>query len=356
MIDEINHIIYTDYSTLFGKFATCKELARLASIRGYRLNREDPKLSFGHAIHAGWAAYYDALAGGFHDAQGKWHSFNNDPNDGEVPSPLVRAQAAFLRDLKINEDGSAALPTTLESDERRSIERGLALLDAYIYRWRHEPYSNILRPDGSPLVEIGFQFPLAQFQEWQIVYVGYIDRIMLNNATQRPTNFEGKTTTRSIPQKKKEVKPNHQITGYYRPANEIAAKLGLPEVKETVWDIMFISDRAPNSAKGLNDRFWNYGIDTTKDFDRTTTSRSHTDLTEFLFDAEQWAVEYARYVLSDLPRWPRTAPGPCHNYGGCVFRERCALNVEPEREASYMEMNFKVDRWEPWKKIVATEE
>lgn len=348
MIDEANHIIYVDYSTL-AKFQACKELARLGSVRGYRLDRQDPKLAFGHAIHAGWAAYYDALAGGFHDTSGHWHQFTSLDN----PTPLVRAQAAFLRDLHVNDDGSTALPVTLESDERRSIERGLALLDAYIHRWRNEPYTNILRLDGSPLVEVGFQFPLARYQEYDIIHVGYIDRIMLNAATERPVNFEGKTTTRAISQKKKEVKPNHQITTYYKPANDITAKLGLPEVVETMWDIMFISDRAPNTAKGLTDRFWNYGIDTTKDFDRTTTTRSHTDLTEFLFDAEQWALEYAKYVLSDIPRWPRTAPGPCHNYGGCVFRERCSLNIEPEREASYMSTNFKVDKWEPWRRIVA---
>lgn len=354
MIDEANHRIYVDYSTL-AKFQACKELARLGSFQGYRLQAHDPKLAFGHAIHAGWAAYYDALAGGFHDAEGKWHMYGYIEGNEPHKAPLIRAQAAFLRDLHVNADGSTVLPVTLESDERRSVERGLALLDAYIYRWRYEPYSNILRADGSPLVEVGFQFPLARYQEYDIIYVGYIDRIMMNNATQRPVNFEGKTTTRSILQKKKEVKPNHQITGYYKPANTLVASLGLPEVKETVWDIMFISDRAANSTKGLTDRFWNYGIDTAKDFDRTTTMRSHADVTEFLFDAEQWALEYSKWVLSGIPRWPRTAPGPCHNYGGCVFRERCSLNLQPEAEPSFMDMNFKVDRWEPWKRIVEAE-
>lgn len=352
MTDEARKIIYVDYSTLFGKFAECKELGRLSGVMGYRLQREDPKLSFGHAIHAGWAAYYDALAGGFHDVNGKWQSFCQEQNVLDTTSPLVRAQAAFLRDLKIDFTGKLSLPITLESEERRSVERGLALLDAYIYRWRNEPYSNILREDGSPLVEVGFKFYLAHYQEYEIWYAGYIDRIMLNSATQRPAIVEGKTTTRSLSQKMQEVKPNAQITGYFPPANTIVQKLGFPEVKDCIWDIMFISDRRPDTNKGLYDRFRNYGIDTTKDFGRTPTMRSHMDITEFLFDAEQWALEYAKWLLSGIPRWPRTAPGPCHNYGGCMFRDRCTLNIEPEAEASYMSMKFKVEKWEPWKRII----
>lgn len=345
IVDRELRRIYVDYST-GSRFQACKELARLGSVMGYRPNKRDPKLDFGHAIHAGWAAYYDALAGGYHDRDGKWHKFTS------PEKPLHAAQAAFLRDLKVNEDGTTVLPVTLESQERRSIERGLALLDAYIYRWRKEPYENILREDGSPLVEVGFQFPLARYQEYDIICVGYIDRIMLNSMMQRPAIVEGKTTTRSIKAKVREVKPNAQITTYFKPALDLCASLGLSEVKECVWDIMFISDRRPDPAKGLLDRFWNYGINVDEDFARATTQRSRTDITEFLFDAEEWAVEYAKWLLSDVARWPRTTPGPCHQYAGCMFRNRCSLNIDPDAEASYMANDFIVDRWEPWAKIM----
>jgi len=345
MIDEKNKIIYYDFST-GAVHQACKEKARLGNVMGWRLQRDDPKLSFGHAIHAGWAAYYDALAGGFHSDDGKWYNFSID-----VP-PIVHAQAAFLRDLKVNDDGSTTLPITLESEERRSIERGLALLDAYIYRWRNEPYVNILREDGSPLVEVGFQFPLAQYGEYTLVYVGYIDRIMLNSATQRPIIIEGKTTTRALSQYIEQAKPNSQITGYFKPANTIVTALGLPEIKECVWDCMFISDRKPDMSKALLDRFWAYGIDTVKDFARQTTTRSRTDVSEFLVDAEAWALDYAAWLMSGSRRWPRTAPGACHQYGGCQFRQRCSLNLDEAEEASYMATFFKVDKWEPWRKIV----
>jgi PD-(D/E)XK nuclease superfamily len=343
MIDERNRIIYYDHSG-GATFQACKEKHRLAYFMGWQPTREDYKLSFGHAIHAGWAAYYDALAGGFRAPDGSWNL---------VPDiePVTAAQAAFLRDLRINADGTT-LPLTLESEERRSIERGLALLRTYIRKWKSEPYANILRPDGSPLTEVGFQFHLADYAGYRIVHVGIIDRIMQNVMTGRPTIVEGKTTTQSISQFIQQVKPNNQITTYFKPANEMAARLGFSEIRECLWDVMFISDRKPDLEKGLHSPGWAYGIDIDKDFARTTTTRSRTDISELLVDAESVAIDYAKWMLSGIRRWPRTT-GACHMYGGCQFRRRCSLNLDEVEEQAYMaSSDFTTRKWEPWRKIV----
>lgn len=346
MIDEATHTIYVDYSTL-AVLKACKRKCQLGNVIGWRHRVTDPKLSFGHAFHAGWAGYYDALAGGWHDRDGTWHNFRELAEftafGTVVVNSLNAAKAAFLRDLGYND---AQLPVSLESDDRRSIERGLALLEAYIYKWRAEPYENILRPDGSPLVEVGFQYPIAQFGEWRIVMVGTIDRAMRKVSNGAPVIFEGKTTTTGLSQFVLQRKPNDQITGYFPGLTSILNE----RITECVWDCVFISDRRPDMTKSMRERFWMYGIDIEKDFARQTTSRSALDISEFRIDLEEWALEYAKWLTSGKVRWPKTAPGACHMYGGCQFRDRCSLNIDNEEE--YMSMNFEIKKWEPWRRIV----
>jgi len=339
MIDHEKKIIYVDYSTL-AAFKSCKELARLGYQRHFQLRKQKESLSFGHAFHAGWAAYYNALAGFHYDTiQRSWHLTPS----GASPTRL--AQIAFLRDLKI--EGNE-IPVTIESSERRNLERGFAMLEAYITRYQNEPYDNILDAEGHPMTELGFQFPLTQFDSYQVVYCGHIDRLMMNRNVRRPTIFEGKTTTQSLNVYILSCIPNDQVTGYFVKVKDMFEK----EVMECVWDCVFISSRKPDMAKALTDRFWMYGVDITNDFKRQTTSRSRRDITRFLTDAEAWALDYCKWLTSGTREWPRTAPGACHKYGGCQFRNRCSLNLDTEEEENrYMEMNFQVKEWDPTKGI-----
>jgi PD-(D/E)XK nuclease superfamily protein len=339
MIDEKNKIIYIDHSTK-AVLQACHEKCRLGNVKGYRLKEARASaLDFGHAFHAAIAGYYDALAGGYHDADGKWYKFG--PHHEPI-SPLNRAQAAFLRDLQFND---AQLPVSLESDERRSIERGLALIEAYLYRWRNEPYENLVNTDGSTMTEVGFRIYLTTFGDYEVWYVGYIDRLMRSMATGRPVIFETKTTTQGLSSYILQCKPNDQITGYFGPAQAL-----FPDIKECVWDCVFISDRNSDMQKALMDRFWMYGIDVKKDFARQTTSRTSFDISEWRIDTEYWALEYCKWLTSGITRWPRTAPGACHAFGGCMFRNRCNMNLEDETE--FMNSFYRIEKWEPWKKIV----
>ena len=111
IVNEETKTIYVDYSML-SAFKKCKELERLGYERGYQPKVRRAALDFGHAFHAAIAAYYNALAGWHFDtAEGKWSEL------GLGTSPTQRAQAAFLRDMKIE---GATLPVSLESEERRS--------------------------------------------------------------------------------------------------------------------------------------------------------------------------------------------------------------------------------------------
>lgn len=366
MIDEKNKTIYIDNTTR-ARFQSCKEKQRLEGVLGYRTKEAKASLSFGHAFHAAWEAYYDALAGGWHDEEGNWNTFDEqqkpDPFwDGkselaytDKTTPLERAQAAFLRDLGHTE---AKLPVGLESEERRSLERGLYLVEAYIYRWSKEPYENLLI-NGIPQTEVGFKYFITKWEDYDVYYVGYIDRIMYNKMTQRPVIFECKTTTMALSQYVQQAKPNHQITGYFPAAQNLVdnlkehnqAELLAGNVTEAVWDCVFISDRRPDMQKALSQRWFAYGIDIDKDFARQVTMRSGSDITEFLIELEEDVQEYCRWMTSTKSRWPRST-GACHSYGGCQFRNRCMVNLDQEQEKQFMDSFFKVERWEPWKKIV----
>lgn len=354
MVDHSARRVYVDNSILSAHRA-CRERARLRCTIGYRPVVQRPALAFGHAFHAAVAAYYDALAGGYFDEGRQWHRF---AEGHDTPAVLI-AQAAFLRDLKI--EGNT-LPVTLESAERRSIERGLALVDAYITRWKDEPYVSCLDKRGAPLTEVGFQFYLTSLEGYDIYYVGVIDRIMLNLSTTRPVLFETKHTTQALSQYIKRCKPNHQITGYFKGARFHGVgidpdRLVFPGIRECVWDISYLSDRQPNISKSMGSdplaRFWAYGIDARNDFDRQTTMRSTTDIEEFTIDAEADAIDYVKWLLSGTRRWPRVAGDACHAYGGCEFRDRCAMNFEDEDEAArWMSERFIIKPWNPLERMV----
>lgn len=341
-IDESTKRIYLDFSTR-STFQACKEKARLQNVLGNRLIDRSGSLplDFGHAFHAAVAAYYDWQAGGFF-TDGVWHQFP----EGARPSGTRVAQAAFMQDLK---DQGSDLPIAIESNERRSLERGIMLVEAYIERWKNEPYENILDKNGAPLTEIYFEVPVAQYGDWTIWYCGTIDRIMMHIFTKRPRIFETKTTSQSLKVFPEQRKPNHQVTGYFKIAWALMAESfpDLPMITDAVWDCIFISKRAPDTSKALKERFWMWGIDAREDFARVDTSRSKTDVSEFLIDLEADAIDFAKWLMSGIERWPRSAPGACHTYGGCAFRNVCATNGAPEILNTF----FEVKPWNPRKKL-----
>jgi len=349
-IDESQKRIYIDHSTR-ATFQACKDKARLSNVLGHHLIDRSVSipLDFGHAFHAGVAAYYDCLAGGFFDSDGNWHKHIINSR----PSPTRIAQAAFMQDIK---NQGSNLPIAIEGSEARSLERGVMLIEAYIERWKNEPYENILDRQGRPLTEIYFEISIARWGDWDIYYCGTIDRIMMHILTHRPRIFETKTTTIGLTSKSdrgggfiEQRKPNHQVTGYFKIAWALMLKEfpDLPEIRDAVWDCIFISKRQPDTSKSLKQRFWMWGIDIESDFARQDTARSKTDVTEFLIDLEADAVDFAKWLMSGAQHWPKAGGFTCHVFGGCAFRNYCATNDAPEILSTF----FEVKPWNPRKKL-----
>lgn len=315
---ETDDVIYFDYSIL-STFRHCNEKSRLAYEKHYQSKTTAPPLDFGGAFHAGVAGLNIAVAKNMSD-------------------PLLYAKNEFLNELRVR---GGSLPINMEGEERRSVERGIRLLECYWWKYQNELYEQIMVGD-KPWVEIGFSVFVMEWHGKPVMFVGRIDAIKRSRTTGRYTIFETKTTTSGLSYYIQQVKPNHQITGYHWVCQEL---LGL-DVRETIWDCVFVSDRKPDIMKG---EWMEYGIDPEKDFSRTMTTRTPTDVEEFLFDLQFVITEYLRLRDMNLRRWTRNAPGACHQYGGCVFREVCRTNMNQ----TLIDSNFRVERWEPWRGITA---
>lgn len=311
--------IWLDYSTL-STFQTCQEKARLAYENGFRSLIEPPPLSFGRAIHAGVETFW-RLSG------------------ESRPYRIDQACHAFLKSARTNDN----LPTDIEADEKRSLDRGIALIEAYCQRYETDVYENVPSFDANkPYVEVGFAVHLLDYRDKSgvmhpVMYVGRIDRIMRSRVTCKFAIFEVKTTSRGLYTYQNSVKPNHQITGYYFGAKTL---LGEDTQVEGVYvDAIFVSSRQPSKK-------FPTGVDIDEDFGRFFTQRSQGDVEDWLHDMQTTALTLLQLkdVAGILDPWPRNAPTACSMYGGCQYRELCALR----NDSSYRERMFKVERWEPW--------
>jgi hypothetical protein len=217
------------------------------------------------------------------------------------------------------------------------------MLDAYLERWKNDRYTNILDGAGRPLVEVSFRFKIGLFFingiEYEIWYCGTIDRLMAN-ASGNPVIFETKTTTQGLSQFILQCKPNDQVTRYFR-----GAKQYVPRVQEAVWDCAFISSRQPDMAKAMRSRHWLYGVDVNADFARVTTNRSEDEVSESLENLRETAQEYCQWAFSGKEWWPQTAPGACHSYGGCWFRDVCTKSRE--NRPAMLASRYTIQKWDP---------
>lgn len=310
------NVIFVDHSTL-ATVGICQEKGRLAYVEHLQPLVVGPPLVFGTAFHAAVAAYYTAISKKLSSSE--CHQ---------------QAQAAFLKEIR--EAGPDALPLSADSEEKRSIERGLYLIEAYIKKWA--PYDvnweDVIRPDtGEPYIEVGFA---VYFMDWHgipVVFVGKEDRIRRNRIDGNIYVWETKTTSGAVSYYVQQVRPNHQLTGYKWATQEL---LGL-NVAGVILDVVHISDRK------VGGKFPN-GIDIEKDFGRVETRRSPTDVEEFLYDLRLKTTEYLTLKESGQKRWIREAPAACYMYGGCHFRDICNSNLNPTIIAS----KYRIRRWEPW--------
>jgi len=312
-------VLFIDFST-YSTYSMCKEKDRLAHILHLRPVIEEKPLSYGHAIHAGIAELR---------------------RKGDIDA----AVQAYVQDLI---DAGSSLPISIEDDERRSVERGEALIRAYAQRWHGEPYEVYRGSDGEPYCEIGFAMYFMDWHGRPVMLAGRMDWIARSTIDQRAYQFDLKTTTSNVPQQLKQVRPNHQFTIYTLAAKTILSL----DLAGSYMDVVYISDRKPAVKGGP---WMQLGVDIDKDFGRQPTHRSATDIDEMMFDLIETTRERLtwqdRLESGEISRWPRNAPGACFQYGGCRYLDICSTNCNPNIIAT----NYVIKPWLPWQELVKKE-
>ena len=214
-----DEVIYVDNSIL-SSFNLCPEKGRLAFVEHWKPNKVALALDFGSCFHAAIQAYYEAII----------------INKGQSEEAVNLAEIGFIKEWKAR---GGSLPTQLDNDddEKRSLERGIWMVKAYIARWKDEPYVNVVNEStGKSFTEIGFAVFLM---EWlrngklvPVMYVGRWDRIMRSRLDNRLYIFEVKTTSQGLTYYVLQVKPNHALTGYVYAARELFDL----DIAGVVWD------------------------------------------------------------------------------------------------------------------------
>jgi hypothetical protein len=283
-------------------FRDCHEKDRLRYVELLVPKQKETKRSFGTAFHAAVETYYNTES-------------------------IEESERAFVKIAKESD-----MPVNMDEDDARTQERGIALFHAWLEKWQHEPFKLVRGPDGKPYTEKRFSIHLFDYRGHPVLYSGTIDYI--TEAGGRIYIPDVKTTRRSLSSFQKSMRPNHALTGYYVGAKTILGD----RVFAVGYDAIFISERKPNPKKG---GWWAFGIDIEKDFMRSFTTRSQTDVDVWYDLVCEDTMDLIRCMESGREPWSMNAPTACWRYGRCEYLDICFHN----RDKIVIESGYTRSEW-----------
>lgn len=314
----------------------CPRKYQYAILEGWRPKHQAPPLYFGGLFHK-CLEIYDALR-----AQGTDH----DAAQLQAVIAAMRRTAAYepvlVRDpegdmeLVDQESGEVVKASIRErcvlwiSDDpnrsRRSLVRSIIW---YTEHFKHDALRTFTFPDGTPAVELSFQFalPMSTPEGDPYLYVGHIDKIA--EMAGQLWNVERKHTKNTLSSSYfANYSPNSQVSGY-----SFAGKVVLSRpVSGTIVD-------ATQVAVDFNRHM------------RHIASRNQDQLDEWLMNTCHW-IRLAEH-FSEIDYWPMNEES-CHKYSGCQFREVCSKS--PGSRAGWLEAKFVRNPWNPLKARTPGEE
>jgi PD-(D/E)XK nuclease superfamily len=170
---------------------TCLRKAQYALKRNLRREGESDALTFGTAIHAALAAFY------------------NGQRDLEYIHKIFEHEAKPLAHL---------------DNDKRSIANGKKILERYVATYENDPWT-VYYDDKGPFIERSFELPLTS----KVTVHGTIDCILKNTETGELVVCDHKTTS-TVSDLINRVKPNLQFSIYAWAANQ----LGIPVTRVMV--------------------------------------------------------------------------------------------------------------------------
>lgn len=255
---------------------TCRKKAFYALKVGARPDTESSALLFGSALHKALEAFY-------------------------ITPPECRS-LQFVTDTFVDY-ASATKLAELPSDDKRSIKNGQKIIEKYFQVYASDPWVTVVDKRG-PVVERSFEFKADNYDG--LYLHGQIDALMQNTETGEVVVVDHKTSSSLGSDFMNRIKPNLQFSTYAWAANKMGFNVGRVMVN---------------------------GIQVAKtktDLVRVFTERTKEDFREM----EETFFEARRlYHYSDTYNtWPLNSLA-CSHWGGCPYREVCALPEAQRKNA-----------------------
>ena len=242
------------------------------------------------------------------------------------------------------------------AEENRTVQRGND-----VCMWYYKIYSperariKVFELGGKAMTEIPFAFVLGKDGEgWTYIYTGRIDRVEHRDGNQIWVS-DLKHTTWGNPEASsdkfgKQIRPNDQLTGYAAAWREIFGER--PKFLEH--DIVFVGTPRKKDDKGnfkIPKKVREAGSEAelrwiaNVGFGKFPTSRSDDDIDDWWQNAWKEGCRMRRlwqqYHINDWTK--RTSQ--CMSYGGCEFRDLCALTSKVELVVNEL---YVVSHWSPF--------
>lgn len=277
------------------KLKTCPRLYQLSIIEGWRHKAPSYHLAFGIAYHKALETYAHSRA------QGASHT----------TATLDAVHAALL------------CPSWEETDSKKTRETLVRTIVWYLDHYKASPYKTIIMQDGTPAVELHFQFPVdiqtTAGETFQLC--GHLDNVVTNGT--------------------EELIHDPKTTGMQLNSNYAAQYL--LDDQMTIYTIAGqVAFARP--VKGVLIDAAQVAV-TMSRFSRFPVHRTQAQLDTWLQDLQFWLRIAESCHSADY--WPKNEASCNGRFGGCVFRDVCSKH--PSVQPNFLHADFKQEPWDPSK-------
>jgi hypothetical protein len=291
-------------STSLGAFKRCPRYYEHSIIRGLTTREQSVHLVFGSFFHEAAEHYHRLRAA---------HAEHEDALAEVLLTLLKRTW-----DTRLNRPWSSGHA----EKNRMSLLRAVCwYLEQFFGEGKTDPLKTVLLANGQPAVELSFRFLSGlkcESSGEDFFICGHMDRVVEYGGELLIADI--KTTTRGLgPWFFNSFTPGNQFTLYCVAGSVITQG----RINGLVVDGVQIS------ATGA-------------DFQRQQVPRPQEILDQWVYDLQRWLSYMEQCALEGY--WPQNDTA-CSHYGGCPYREICAL--APSQQENFIRGNFTRRTWDP---------
>ena len=290
-------------ATSLGKLKTCPRKYFYELVQGWQTRKESVHLTFGKALHAALEIY------------DKERAKENDHKTAQRKT--LTAALEWCGGYDENE----VYRKWQSEDKYKGPYTLLRSILWYTELHKDDQAQTVILRDGTPAVELQFQFALPEFYAPdgnEYILCGHIDRIVdfcgqlwiMDRKTTKSTLYEGFFES---------FTPDNQMSMYSLAGHIVFQQ----DVKGVMVDGIQIAINFSEFMRGF-------------------AYRTNDMLEEWLADTKAWIKFAEHYAIEG--RWPQN-DSVCGLYGGCSYRSICGK--DPAVRNAFLASNFRQRTWDP---------